>query len=100
MVQNTIKIITAWLIALVMEAASIFETSLNFYQTPWRHNPEDSHCGENYKSYKYALFFFFVCCPWLHAPLPKLGRLQAGFLKDRNILQECIISHIYTRYVQ
>jgi hypothetical protein len=26
-----------------MEAASTSETSVNFYQTTWRNNPEDSH---------------------------------------------------------
>jgi hypothetical protein len=31
------------LIALLMEAASISETSVNFYQTTRRNNPEDSH---------------------------------------------------------
>jgi hypothetical protein len=31
------------LIALKMEAASTSETSVNFYQTTWRNNPEDSH---------------------------------------------------------
>jgi hypothetical protein len=30
-------------IALMMEAASISETSVNFYQTTQRYNPEDSH---------------------------------------------------------
>jgi hypothetical protein len=30
-------------IALMMEAASTFETSVNFYQTIWRMNPEGSH---------------------------------------------------------
>jgi hypothetical protein len=30
-------------IALVMEAASVSETSVNFYQTTRRNNPEDSH---------------------------------------------------------
>jgi hypothetical protein len=30
-------------IALMMEAASTCETLVNFYQTTWRHNPEDSH---------------------------------------------------------
>jgi hypothetical protein len=29
-------------IALMMEAASTSETSVNFYQTTWRNNPEDS----------------------------------------------------------
>jgi hypothetical protein len=30
-------------IALMMEAAGTSETSVNFYQTTWRYNPEDSH---------------------------------------------------------
>jgi hypothetical protein len=30
-------------IALMMEAASTSETSINFYQTTRRNNPEDSH---------------------------------------------------------
>jgi hypothetical protein len=33
----------AELIALMMEAASTSETSLNFYQTTRRYNPKDSH---------------------------------------------------------
>jgi hypothetical protein len=28
---------------LMMEAASTFETLVNFYQTTWCYNPEDSH---------------------------------------------------------
>jgi hypothetical protein len=43
-------------IALMMEAASTSETSVNFYQTTWRNNPEDSHLHtrrlENLKSHK------------------------------------------------
>jgi hypothetical protein len=31
------------LIALMMEAASTSETTVNFYQTTWHNNPEDSH---------------------------------------------------------
>jgi hypothetical protein len=31
------------LITLMMEAASTSETSVNFYLTTWRNNPEDSH---------------------------------------------------------
>jgi hypothetical protein len=42
------------LIALMMEAASISETSVNFYQTTRRNNPEDSYLHtrrrENLKS--------------------------------------------------
>jgi hypothetical protein len=30
-------------IAMMMEAASASETSVNFYQTTWRYNSEDSH---------------------------------------------------------
>jgi hypothetical protein len=30
-------------ISLMMGAASTSETSVNFYQTTWRNNPEDSH---------------------------------------------------------
>jgi hypothetical protein len=40
----------------MMEAASTSETSVNFYQTTWRNNPEDSHIHtrrrENLKSYE------------------------------------------------
>jgi hypothetical protein len=39
----------------MMEAASTSEMSVNFYQTTWRYNPEDSYlhtcCYENLKSY-------------------------------------------------
>jgi mannose-6-phosphate isomerase class I len=31
------------IIGLIMEAASASDTSVNFYQTTWRNNPEDSH---------------------------------------------------------
>jgi hypothetical protein len=39
----------------MMEAARTSETLVNFYQTTWRYNPEDSHLRthrrENLKSY-------------------------------------------------
>jgi hypothetical protein len=35
------------LIALMMEAASTSETSVNFYQTARHNNPEDSHLHTN-----------------------------------------------------
>jgi hypothetical protein len=35
------------LFVLLMEAASISETSVNFYQTTRRNNPEDSHLEDN-----------------------------------------------------
>jgi hypothetical protein len=31
------------IITLMMEAASTFETSVNFYQTTWCNNQDDSH---------------------------------------------------------
>jgi hypothetical protein len=41
--------------ALMMEEARSSETLVNFYQTTWRYNPEDSHlhtnCHDNLKSY-------------------------------------------------
>jgi hypothetical protein len=35
--------VIALAIALIMEAASISETSVNFYESTWRYNPDDSH---------------------------------------------------------
>jgi hypothetical protein len=47
-------------IAMMMEAASISKTSVNFYQTTRRSNPEDSHLltrrRENLKSYVFIIF--------------------------------------------
>jgi hypothetical protein len=43
------------LCSLHMDAAGTFETLVNFYQTTWCNNPEDSHlhthCRENLKSH-------------------------------------------------
>jgi hypothetical protein len=36
-------VLAASIIALMMEAASTPETSVNVYQTTWRNNPEGSH---------------------------------------------------------
>jgi hypothetical protein len=50
------KMALFWVVALVMEAAGTSETSVNFYQTARRNNPEDSHlrtrCRENLKSHE------------------------------------------------
>jgi hypothetical protein len=51
-----------------MEAARTSETLVNFYQTTWRYNPDDSHLRthrrENLKSYLtligFAPFEFYV----------------------------------------
>jgi hypothetical protein len=49
------------IIALMVEAARTFETFVNFYQTTWRYNPEDSHLRthrhENLKSYLNRFLF-------------------------------------------
>jgi hypothetical protein len=37
------------IIALTMEAASTFETSVNLYQTTPRNNPEDSHLHNRHR---------------------------------------------------
>jgi hypothetical protein len=43
-VRNQLKILEpVRQVALMMEAASISQTSVNFYQTTWRSNPEDSY---------------------------------------------------------
>jgi hypothetical protein len=59
------RLASAWLIALMMEAASTSETSVYFYQTTRRNNPEDTHLHarrrKNLKSHKNrGLSFFFV----------------------------------------
>jgi hypothetical protein len=50
-----LKMARGLLIILMMEAACTFETSVNFYQTTRRNNPEDRHLHtrrrENFKSY-------------------------------------------------
>jgi hypothetical protein len=40
----------------VMEAASTSERSVNFYQTTWRNNPEDSRLCTNF-DWKFCLCF-------------------------------------------
>jgi hypothetical protein len=45
------------LIALMMEAARICETLVNFYQTARRYNPEDSHLPFVYTFLRYLLLF-------------------------------------------
>jgi hypothetical protein len=47
-----INILAAYIIraitALMMEAASTYDTSVNFYQSTRRNNPEDSHLQEHF----------------------------------------------------
>jgi hypothetical protein len=55
------------LIALMMEVESTSETSVNFYQTTRRNNPEDNHLHtrhrENLKSHlAYISFFTYIAC--------------------------------------
>jgi hypothetical protein len=46
------SIIRAIIITLKMEAARSSETLVNFYQTTWRHNPEDSHLSKHSGQHK------------------------------------------------
>jgi hypothetical protein len=54
--QNKVEVIAASIIRMMMEAARTSETSVNFYQTTRRYNPEDSNLRtrrrENPKSYR------------------------------------------------
>jgi hypothetical protein len=54
---NVSEVLAASIIrAIITEAARTSETLVNFYQTTWHYNPEDSHLHthrrENLKSYK------------------------------------------------
>jgi hypothetical protein len=57
------------LIALMMEAASTSETMVNFYQTTWCYNPEDSNLHtrhrENLKSFKFTIKLLISFFPFL-----------------------------------
>jgi hypothetical protein len=54
------NISTLNLIALMMEAARTSETSVNFYQTTRRYNPEDSHLLRNRMNYGSTTELFSV----------------------------------------
>jgi hypothetical protein len=45
------------LIALMMEAANISETSVSFYQTTPRNNSEDSHLHTRHRENPYSVIF-------------------------------------------
>jgi hypothetical protein len=48
-VQRRFRVLAASIIrALLMDAASTSETSVNFYQTTRQNNPEDSHIQSKY----------------------------------------------------
>jgi hypothetical protein len=57
---NVSQVLTASIIALMMETASTSKMSANFYQTTWSNNPEDSHLHvrrrENLKSHHEYVF--------------------------------------------
>jgi hypothetical protein len=59
-------------IALMMEATSISETSVNFYQNTWHNNPENSHLHtrrrENLKSHKdfFEIVLFLMTLRCIH----------------------------------
>jgi hypothetical protein len=64
-------------IALMMEAVSTSETSVNFYQTTRRYNPEDSYLHsrrhENLKSYSPLMFVWF---PGVQSEGARMQRVQ------------------------
>jgi hypothetical protein len=47
----------------MMETARTSETLVNFYQTTWRYNPEDSHLGLFYSAYVSAQIFSSTVIP-------------------------------------
>jgi hypothetical protein len=59
--EASMKMAVSWVVALMMEAASTCETSINFYQTTQRNNPEDSHLNsrrrENLRSHQFSICF-------------------------------------------
>jgi hypothetical protein len=65
------EVLVASIIRAMMEAASTSETSVNFYQTTRRNNPEDSHLHtrrrENLKSH---VSVSFICRLLLNTHLP------------------------------
>jgi hypothetical protein len=52
LVEIDVSVPASIIIALMMEAASTSETSVNVYQTTRRDNPQDSHLREPYCSYE------------------------------------------------
>jgi hypothetical protein len=68
--ENDRVLARGFLITLMMEAARTSETSVNFYQTTRRYNPEDSYllelfwfsvelCNDGYEPSDRNFFFFF-----------------------------------------
>jgi hypothetical protein len=57
-------VLAASIIRAIMEVASTSGTSVNFYKTTWRINPEDSHLHtrrrENQKSQNYYYYYFII----------------------------------------
>jgi hypothetical protein len=53
------------MIALIMEAASISETSVNFYQAALAQQPEDSHLHTPHQNLK---SHYITIILWMHIP--------------------------------
>jgi hypothetical protein len=66
--------------ALMVEAASTSETSVNFYQTTRRNNPEDNHLNF-YTDSSWTSSF----CGWLFIILPRSIKCS-GFITSNEIL--------------
>jgi hypothetical protein len=91
------KISVYWVVVLVMmEGASTSEMLVNFYQTTWRNNPEDSHlctrCCENLKSHK---IIEVICPAYLEISHAKTF-LSSTFINIIKTLKSFVIQHTQT----
>jgi hypothetical protein len=50
--------VCGFLITLMMEAARTSETLVNFYQTTWRYNPENSHLRHHHRQVRRCQLIF------------------------------------------
>jgi hypothetical protein len=65
--SGMLRRVVSWKLTLMMEAVSTSETSVNFYETTWRHLQEDGHfhtrCCGNLKNslliFLHGIFFLF-----------------------------------------
>jgi hypothetical protein len=60
-------VLAASIVALIMEAVSTSETSVNFYQTTGHNNPEDSHLNRKISVLKCEIIFsnFSITQEWI-----------------------------------
>jgi hypothetical protein len=87
-----------------MGAASISETSVNFYQTTWHYNPEDSHphtchhknlnsCSKDYEVYKHKVVHCFIWTQSSH----ELHITVYLHVRKRISIKEMFDSHVFIK---